>query len=171
MIPHVTETSWLGIRWLCALEGLRLEAYLDSRRIATIGYGTTLYPNGRRVQLGDKIDQSAAQAYFRNDLKTREKAVDSFTRDDLLQHEFDALVSFCYNAGREAYRTSTLARLVNEKASPDAIRAQLMRWVYGDTDPSHPGLEVDPGLVNRRRCDANVYCDAKYTTQDGRIVT
>ena len=36
-------------------EGLKLQAYLCPANVWTIGYGSTFYENGSKVQPGDKI--------------------------------------------------------------------------------------------------------------------
>ena len=42
-------------------EGFRKEAYQCSAGVWTIGYGTTIYPDGSRVKQGDKIDERTAE--------------------------------------------------------------------------------------------------------------
>lgn len=41
-------------------ESCRLKAYLDSKKIPTIGWGNTFYENGTPVKLGDVITQERA---------------------------------------------------------------------------------------------------------------
>ena len=43
-------------------EGLRLKAYLDQAGIPTIGYGTIIFEDGRKVKLGDAITPDVAEA-------------------------------------------------------------------------------------------------------------
>lgn len=155
---HVTEMSPESFDWLARLEGgHRLKAYLDSGGLPTIGAGlTTIY--GRRVKMGDTLDQEQAELLFMDRIGQDEEHVDHVTRDDISQQEFDALVSFSYNVGREALKRSTLLRLVNEHAPLGDIEAQLMRWVYDN------GVRVK-GLVVRRRCEALCYTVGQYVTQ------
>ena len=69
---------------------------------------------------------------------------------NLRQCQFDALVSFCYNVGGNAFSGSTLLKKV--KANPDnpSIRDEFGRWIYA-------GGRVSSGLVNRREAEADMY--------------
>jgi lysozyme len=60
----------------------------------------------------------------------------------LNQNQFDALVSFSFNVGDNAFRGSTLLKLLNQ-GQYDQVPAQLRRWVR---DNGH----VVQGLINRR---------------------
>lgn len=99
-----------GIDLLKGFEGLELEAYQDIAGIWTIGYGHT----GNDVEPGMRISEREAENLLRSDLRPREQAVERLTDVDLNQNEFDALVSFVYNVGIEAYRGSTARRRLNK---------------------------------------------------------
>lgn len=103
------KTSARGIELIKQFEGLELEAYQDIAGIWTIGYGHT----GSDVEPGMRITEREAEALLRKDLTPRENAVDSLTSVPLNQNEFDALVSFIYNVGINAYRGSTARRRLN----------------------------------------------------------
>lgn len=125
-MERVRQLSARGLEWLADLEGgFQLRAYQDQAGVWTIGAGTTRYPDGRAVSAGDNCTGAQARSYFARDLRNCEGMVESATHDQLQQHEFDALVSFTYNVGERAYRTSTLARLVNERRPEPDIRAQV----------------------------------------------
>lgn len=68
----------------------------------------------------------------------------------LTQHQFDALVSFAFNLGPAALRSSTLMRKVRQNASDPAIRAEFAKWVNAR------GKRL-PGLVARRKDEADLY--------------
>jgi len=55
------KTSYIGVSLIKRFEGLKLNAYLCSANVPTIGYGNTYYPNGVKVKLGDKISQEKAE--------------------------------------------------------------------------------------------------------------
>lgn len=103
------KTSESGVELIKRFEGLELEAYQDIAGVWTIGYGHT----GPDVQPGMRISEREAEALLRRDLKPREDAVERLTSVPLNQNEFDALVSFVYNVGVEAYRRSTARRRLN----------------------------------------------------------
>jgi len=103
------KISESGIELLKRFEGLELEAYQDIAGIWTIGYGHT----GPDVQPGMKISERDAEELLRRDLKPREQAVSAATKTSLNQNEFDALVSFVYNVGANAFRGSTALKRLN----------------------------------------------------------
>lgn len=127
-----------------------LKAYKCPAGVWTIGIGTTVYPNDQKVKEGDACTKEQAYQYLQNDLLFTEKQVDSYTTDAINQNQFDALVSFAYNVGVNALKTSTLLKKVNANTNDPTIRDEFLRWVYG-------GGVVLPGLVNRRKAEANLY--------------
>ena len=64
----------------------------------------------------------------------------------MLQCQFDALCSFCFNLGIGAYMKSTLRKYVKAGRDDEADR-EFGKWV-------HAGGRVLPGLVRRRRAEA-----------------
>lgn len=145
------QTSKKGIDLIKSFEGLKLKPYLCSAKVPTIGYGSTMYPGGRKVTLSDKaISEQDALLFLSNDLTFFEKQVDSFTTDAVNQNQFDALVSFAYNLGATALKGSTLLKKVNANPNDPTIRAEFMKWVNAG------GRKVQ-GLVNRRTAEANLY--------------
>ena len=103
------RTSENGVELIKRFEGLELEAYQDIAGIWTIGYGHT----GPDVEPGMKISERDAEELLRRDLKPREQAVASAAKVPLNQNEFDALVSFVYNVGAAALRSSTALKRLN----------------------------------------------------------
>lgn len=145
------KTSQRGIELIKSFEGLSFQPYLDSIGVCTIGYGTTIYPNGNRVKMSDKhIEDQDAEDFLKHDLGYFEKQVDSMTRDDITQNQFDALVSFAYNLGANALKGSTLLKKVNTNPNDQSIRNEFMKWVYA-------GGKKLKGLENRRKMEANLY--------------
>ncbi len=137
-------------------ESFRSHAYhgeLDPPKLFTIGYGTTFYPDGKYVQLTDEpITEEKATELLHWYIQERiVKPIDNFLRDDLSANQFAALVSFTYNCGAGALKYSTLLRCVNTNHIDVSIRDAFMMWVKGEG-----GVEV-PGLVRRRRAEADLY--------------
>lgn len=137
-----------------AEEGCRLRAYWDAKgQVWTIGWGNTRYEDGRRVQKGDEITQARADALCLAVLEGFARTVDDLTTDAVSQVQFDALLSLVYNIGPEAYRTSTVRRLVNANPNDPLIREAWSRWRYAAGDHDHP----DPVLVRRRARELDAY--------------
>ena len=149
-MTHIITTSQAGIDLIKQHESFRQQAYLCPAGYWTIGYGATYYENGERVRKGDVISQAQAQKLLQFHLRTFEKEVDNATRDDLTQHQFDALVSFCFNVGPANFKNSTLLRKVNANPTDPSIAAEFAKWTKG-------GGRVLPGLVKRRSDESKLY--------------
>lgn len=140
-----------GLSLIKQFEGLLLKPYKCPAGIPTIGYGATYYPNGLRVTMSDKaITEGQASTMLMNMLKTYEKSVDSFCRDDINQNQFDALCAFAYNVGINALKNSTLLKKVNANPSDPTIRAEFLKW-------NKANGRALKGLTNRRTAEANLY--------------
>ena len=88
------------------------------------------------------ITEAEAVELLRRDLAIAEAAVRRLITVPLTQSQFDALVSFTFNAGEGALERSTLRRRINQRDWPKAA-SELRRWV-------HSAGKVLAGLVTRR---------------------
>lgn len=138
-----------GMKLLEQFEGLRLEAYLDSASIATIGFGSIKYPNGNKVKLGDKITKAQAKEYKLHDLKEFESTVNTSVKVPLTQNQYDALVSLSYNIGSGAFKNSTLLKKLNNIDYKGAAE-QFLVW-------NRVNSKKVQGLVNRREAERNLF--------------
>lgn len=134
--------SLSGVDLICGFEGKRLVAYDDGVGVWTIGFGTTVYPNGIKVKKGDTCTEAQAKAYMAHDLKKFESAVNNAVKVSLNQNQFDALVSLAYNIGTGAFSKSTLVKKLNANDIRGAAD-QFDVWV-------NAGGKRMQGLVNRR---------------------
>lgn len=148
-------TNQAGIELIKEFEGLRLRAYLCPAGVATIGYGTTIYPTGRKVQLGDTCTEGQAEQFLRHDLRAFEREVERMVRVPINPNQFSALVSFAYNTGSSALQKSTLLRLLNAHNYAGAAE-QFARWTYA-------GGKSLPGLVRRRAAERALFIQTDIT--------
>jgi len=148
-------TSSKGLDLIKSFEGCELKAYTCPAGVLTIGYGHT----GPEVQPGMEITCSEAEALLQTDLIKFERAVDNYVTVPIKQCQFDALVSFTYNCGGDAFKNSTLLRLLNSKDYEGAA-GQFGRWVNGSSGPL-------PGLVRRREAEEELYRRDGYPALDG----
>jgi len=135
-------------------EGCRLKAYQDTGGVWTIGYGSTLMPDGDKVQIGDTITQAQADTMLQRGVRRFSGYVDNLLNvSGLTQGQYDALVDFCYNRGPGNMQRSRLYRLV--KADP---RDPRIPEAFGDKENivDRKG-QVQPGLVRRRQAEAALY--------------
>ena len=144
------KTSQAGIDLIKSFEGFRSAPYRDAVGIPTIGYGMTIYPDGRKVTMSDKpITEAEGVEGLRNLLGRYEQAVERYAQIRLCQHQFDALVSFAYNVGNEALRTSTLMRYLNQGDLTSAAN-QMLRW-------NRAGGRALAGLTRRRQAERAMF--------------
>lgn len=134
-----------GLELIKQFEGLRLEAYLCSAGVPTIGYGST-----RGVQLGQTITETEATDRLRVDVHSAEECVNDHVEVSLTQNQFDSLCSFVYNLGCGAFRSSTLLKLLNA-GQYEAASQQFGKWVKAS------GKTVQ-GLVYRRNVEREFFC-------------
>lgn len=138
------KTSEKGIALIRAFEGCVLKAYKCPAGIWTIGYGHT-----RGVKSGDKIDKTQAENFLIDDIRLIESRL-SYTFSWLSQNQFDALVSFIFNVGWEAFHRSTLYRHLVEHASDRLVCENMLRWCHANKKPLL-------GLMKRRVAEANMW--------------
>jgi lysozyme len=129
-------------------EGCFLESYLCPAKVWTIGYGSTIHPNGRKVAQGDKITQDQAEQYLQIEIDRRSAAM--ALPDTLKPNQVEALVSFAFNLGLGAWNKSTLKKKVLLNPSDPTIRDEFMKW-------DKAGGKVLRGLTRRRKAEADLY--------------
>ena len=111
-----------GIDLIKRFEGCRLTSYKCPSGVYTIGYGHT---DG--VKKGLKISQKQAEIFLKEDIAEFENGVKKAVSVPLTQNQFDALVSFTYNIGLGAFKTSTLLKKLNAKDYGGASK-EFLRW-------------------------------------------
>ena len=150
-MTKILHLSQKGLDLIKQFEGLSLKPYKCPANIWTIGYGNTYYPDGSKVKLTDPpITAQKAEELLKFLVQSYEKSVDSFCRDDISQHKFDALTSFAYNCGVNNLKSSTLLKKVNLNPSDPAIRLEFIKWNKG-------AGKVLAGLTRRRQAEADLY--------------
>lgn len=138
------KPSQACIDFIKEFEGFRAKAYLCSAGVPSVGYGHTEY-----VDLGDEVTEEEAEELLRQDVQEAADAIDDLVEVELTQNQYDAIASFVYNIGREAFRNSTLLRLINADCI-DAAAAQFGRW-------NKAGGVVVAGLTRRREREREMF--------------
>ncbi|QKS24610.1 lysozyme [Vreelandella titanicae] len=139
-----------GIAFIKKHEGFSTTAYKDSAGIYTIGYGS-IQIFGRAVRHDDVITEHQAINQMIIDLETFEHAVNEYVYVYLTQKQYTALVSFTYNVGSHAFKTSTLLKKLNQ-SDYQAAADELLKWV-------NAGGERIQGLVNRRNDERALFLE------------
>jgi len=142
------KISEAGIDLIKRFEGLELESYQDIAGVWTIGYGhtETAGPN-------QKINEREAEELLRRDLGPRERAVEQLVSVALNQNEFDALVSFVFNVGAGAFKTSTARKRLNRNDRFGA--GEALTW-WNKATVSGVLREVK-GLTRRRAAERALF--------------
>lgn len=142
-------------RW----EGFRKDAYPDPGSSnglpVTIGYGQTRR-NGKPIKLGETITEAEALVWLRSELERIGDVVNSLVKVPLSDNQFGALVSFTYNVGDQAFRSSTLLKKLNA-GDYSAVPGELAKWKFNDG-------KVMPGLVNRRAAEAGLWAKGDFVS-------
>lgn len=143
------KTGQKGIQLIKEFESFMPDAYLPTPDdVWTIGYGTTRI-DGRPVVPGEKISKDKALQLFLKDLERFEQTILDNVKVSLSQNQFDALVSFTYNVGSGAFRSSTLLKKLNSGDYEGAAR-EFHRW-------NKQAGKVLRGLTRRRLAEENLF--------------
>jgi lysozyme len=140
---------------------VRLDPYLCPADYWTIGWGHVVRgPDGKAIR--GRESRSLARAVYpagitiaeaavllADDVRRFSAGIDELVDVKLTDNQFCALVSFAYNCGLGALRTSTLLRVLNE-GRHDLVPQQLMRWTKSR------GVEL-AGLKRRRAAEAALW--------------
>jgi len=132
-------------------EGFKLESYLCPASIPTIGFGSTMWPDGKKVKLGEKIDLPKAEKLLEWELKNKSIVLHGL---NLNQNQVDSILSFVYNIGIGAFNSSTLLKKIKSNPNDPTIRDEFMRWIKGTKNGKKVVID---GLVNRRKAEADLY--------------
>lgn len=185
------RTSPEGLKLIQSSEDFSATVYYCSAHIATVGWGHALTtPTGQLIDYdvfgraaSDRMARDAMQRLFgkqsitvpeadallMRDLERFEREVNRVVDATTHQCEFDAMVSFCFNVGTGAFRTSSVARLhrlgqrrvgtvsmsglaaqSKAKAEPTTIQLAFARW-------SNSNGRWTLGLYRRRLAEIMVY--------------
>jgi type VI secretion system secreted protein VgrG len=142
-----------GLQFIARWESFVPTPYNDAGNHAAIGYGHLLHrgpvTEADRRQFPNGMTRERGWELLRADAAIAENAVTDNVDVLLNQNQFDALTSFAYNVGAEAFANSTLLRELNA-GNYDAVPGQMNRWVNSE------GRRVQ-GLVNRRAAEGELF--------------
>lgn len=125
-------------------EGLRLKAYKCPAQVWTIGFGTTIYPDGTKVKEGDTCTKEEAEGLLLWYCTTKIK----LPKGTFTNNQKEALYSLIYNIGQGAFDKSKCKK---------AIEAQDWKTAYDNWDWTRANGKVLKGLVNRRNEEKQLF--------------
>lgn len=104
---------------------------------------------GESVDWRQGLSQEQMQNLARQDLQDAIQAVESSITAPLTQNQFDALVSFAFNIGPQAFKESGAIQALNEGDIEEFLRRHAQWNESGGTEMQ--------GLINRRRREAELF--------------
>lgn len=121
----------IALQLIKEFEGLELTVYPDPATGSapwTVGYGSTVWPDGRSVAPGDTVTAEQATEMLRHHVERRCIPALDAVHVPLTENEAGALLSFIYNVGAGAFKSSTLLRLLNDGVPKAEVAEQFARW-------------------------------------------
>ena len=130
-VTMATVISLGGVAWTQSKEGTVLKPYYDSVKVATVGTGTTVYPNGQKVKITDPpITNKQATEYLKFHINKDAKIFNkTLLGIPLSQTEYDLYMDFTYQFGTGAWSQSSMLRNLKQCKYKQACDS-LLKWKY-----------------------------------------
>lgn len=167
-----TSKDLLGV--IKQFEDHRENWYTDSAGYSTIGYGMTARrlkslgiagtanlfirseTGGGLVPDTDAaVSKSESEGHLKTDLNDRIPEVKAALDREPTDHQLDAMISLAYNIGSDALASSTLVDKFNS-GDIQAAADEFLEW-------KKTGVEVEEGLVKRRKDERAIFLSGDYT--------
>ena len=145
------STTSKAFSLIANFEKLSLKPYLDTNGKYSIGYGTqTNWDAKRPVLATDRISEDTAQRWLKIEIANRSGKIKSLVKVPINQNMLDALTSFAYNIGTDAFAHSTLLEQLNAGIDKNIVAKQFDRWVKANG-------KTLPALVTRRALEKKLF--------------
>lgn len=151
--------SVIGLRALAGFENTILNLYYDVAGILTVCTGHAVL----KGEDWSTVTAEKCQAALARDVSRFERCVnetfDANVRTGHLrvaQPMFDACVCLAFNIGTEAFRTSSVARLMNARLLTQAAEAFLL-WQFAKVKKKDGSFVKEPVLRGRREAEARLF--------------
>jgi lysozyme len=138
--------SLTGIHFIKEFEGFSSVPYQDVAGIWTWGYG---HAQKLGESIPDSISRQEAEALMHSDLEPACNGVSTCVKVPINDNQFSALVSFTYNCGVGALRSSTLLKKLNA-GDIEGTENEFVKW-------NKAGGNVVAGLTRRREAEARLF--------------
>ncbi len=140
-------TSALGLALIQDYEGFRAEPAQLPNGGWLVGYGH------ERAEPGDAVNEAESLNLLRADLAPIEGVVNALVTEPLTQSQFDALVSFAFSVGLDAFVQSQVLRRLNA-GHLTAAACAMEAWRKSDVGGE---FEVVETLVRRRAAEKAMF--------------
>ena len=145
---QMNRISKTGLELIKGFEGLRRRSEPLPGGGWIVGYGHT-----RSAREGVEVTEREAEYLLRYDLQDVEQMVSGSIHAPLNQNEFDALVSFAWNVGRENFHASDVLKYINAGEMLAAAES-FSAWRKARVDGR---LIVVDALVRRRAAEKHLF--------------
>lgn len=128
-VNYISGISDEGVKYTASKEGYVAAPYKDSIGIPTIGIGTTVYPDGKRVKLTDRpIDRKTAESYLKTHMNKDAISFNKSLSGVLLsQTEYDLYMDFTYQFGVGNWKNSSILTNLKQGKYTQACNS-LLKW-------------------------------------------
>ena len=155
---YMTSDDCLKI--LKAYEGFSAKPYWDVVQW-TVGYGTRCPDEKVEYYKQHGITKEEAELLLRDFIISFEEDVEAFIdlyKLELTPGQYDALVSFSYNCGSgwTTEMNGTFHNAIKNGAKGSELLRAFGLWCSA-------GGEILPGLIDRRKCETNMYLNGVYS--------
>ena len=154
------------------MESVEPYVYSCSAGHQTIGVGHAITPHeletglllidGNAVRWIDGLTMEQIDGLMRADLAAAEWVVESCVKVPLTDNQFAALVSLCFNIGSQAFRDSSVVRVLN-KGEYSLVPGFMRLWNKITVKEIQPDGSVkkkkvvSPGLIKRREAEIKLW--------------
>jgi GH24 family phage-related lysozyme (muramidase) len=142
-----------ALKLIQSFEGCHLEAYLCPAGVPTIGWGSTRYQDGTKVNLGDKITSVEADMLLRQEvdrITTKLRAIPYWA--EMRSQQQCALISFAYNLGAGFYGSQGFETISARLREKDWAKVPDAMLLY-----RNPGSSFEAGLRRRREAEGRLW--------------
>ncbi len=168
--PKALIVSAALIAAVVSYEGyVRIASVPVKTDVPTVGHGTTVYPDGTKVQLGDVVERDDAKRYLVSYLMTSDdKAKQCLPTAEMTQKEYDIALDFSYQYGVPTFCSSRIAKYYNANEPKKACESYLL-YKYKYSTTYYPGFSYSPNTKKKWRFDCttpgNRICSGVGTRQ------
>ena len=166
---HLGIPSKNGFLFIKGFEGLAQYAHNIGDGVMTIGYGCTDAYDGQNYQTlkaNEPVSDELASTVFATSV-TESYGIPLINRLEsdgvtVTQNEFDAMLSFVYNAGLGSLTNSAFYQQIKLGNKQQAGQLWLSTNVL-------PGTQFETGLRERRQAEVNIFLDGNYDIRNTLI--
>ena len=167
--PNLGIPSKDGFLFIKGFEGLAQYAHNIGDGVLTIGYGCTDAYDGAnftKLKANEPVSDELASVVFATSVTENYgiPLINQLDKDGVTvsNHEFDALLSFVYNAGLGSLTKSNFYASI--KAGNKSLACE--QWL---TTNILPGSQFENGLRERRQAEVNIFKSASYDIRNTLI--